>query len=105
MQNFGSLYMQLVRRGTLPLAGAACNTIGKLGEAESTRCLLTESDDMQVLNSQSQAGSSGRHLNISITGAASPAASADGTPTITGTIADTSVDTGPRSVDVQVHTP
>ncbi|EIE27723.1 hypothetical protein COCSUDRAFT_39310 [Coccomyxa subellipsoidea C-169] len=56
----------------------------------------------QVLNSQSQAGSSGRHLNISMTGAASPAASADGNPTITGTIADTSVDTGPRSVDVQV---
>ena len=59
-------------------------------------------DIMQVLNSESQAGESGRSLNISVSAAAmSPNASADDAPTFSGSLANATVESSPRRVDVQ----
>lgn len=59
---------------------------------------------MEVLNKENQSGSSGRSLNISVS-AIGPNAPSNGDPGVSGNLANTKVEAGPRSVDVQVPTP
>ncbi|KAK9917253.1 hypothetical protein WJX75_002364 [Coccomyxa subellipsoidea] len=56
---------------------------------------------MEVLNKENQSGSSGRSLNISVS-AMGPNAPSNGDPGVSGNLANTKVEAGPRSVDVQV---
>ncbi|BDA48453.1 hypothetical protein COCOBI_12-1320 [Coccomyxa sp. Obi] len=59
-------------------------------------------DIMQVLNSESQAGESGRSLNITVSAAMSPNASTDRAPAFGGSLANATVESSPQRVDVQV---
>lgn len=85
-----------------PAASPSASGIANTPASPSLLSLLP--DIMQVLNSEGQAGENGRSLNITVSAAAmSPNASTDDAPALTGNLANATVESSPRRVDVEVR--
>lgn len=88
----------------LPAASPSASGAADAQARTSPSLLSLLPDIMQVLNSENQAGQSGRSLNLTVSaGAMSPDASAADAPVVTGTLANVTVDSSPKTVDVQVN--
>lgn len=86
-----------------PAASPSANGAASTPASPSPTLLSLLPDIMQVLNSEGQAGKSGRSLNITVSAAAmSPNASADDGPALSGSLANATVESSPHRVDVQV---
>ncbi|CAL8463674.1 g3208 [Coccomyxa elongata] len=86
-----------------PAASPSASGAAETPASPSPSLLSLLPDIMQVLNSEGQAGENGRSLNITVSAAAtSPNASTDEAPALTGNLANATVESSPRRVDVQV---
>ena len=94
---------QAAKSDASSIASPSASGVSNTPASPSPTLLSLLPDIMQVLNSETQAGESGRSLNISVSAAAmSPNASADDAPAFSGSLANATVESSPRRVDVQV---